>query len=163
MKEEITKFDGVYGFLSNFYPAEITYGHLTGRTLEHVYQASKAKFSPTARTILDCETATQAKRKGGKVVQRDEWNDEFKLRVMHDLLRLKFAIPELRRQLLATGEAWIVHGNTHNDVYWGVCKGKGKNHLGVLLMIVRNEIRKAEPLQFPPRGRVPSDWLGREA
>jgi ribA/ribD-fused uncharacterized protein len=143
MTDTIDKFDGRYGFLSNFYPAEITYGHLTGPTLEHVYQACKAKFSPTARTILDCKTAAQAKRKGRNVVLRDDWTEETRIRVMLDLLRLKFAIPDLRRQLLATNNLWIVEGNTWNDTFWGMCRGKGKNHLGVLLMMVRNEIRAA--------------------
>jgi ribA/ribD-fused uncharacterized protein len=143
MIEEIDKFDGRYGFLSNFYPARITYMGMHGATLEHVYQASKAT-SPMARaTILACETAGQAKRKGARVKLRDDWTEETRIVIMLDLLRLKFAIPGLRKQLLDTGSAWLVEGNTWGDEFWGVCRGRGKNILGLLLMQVRAEIKAA--------------------
>jgi predicted NAD-dependent protein-ADP-ribosyltransferase YbiA (DUF1768 family) len=62
---------------------------------------------------------------------------------MRDLLRQKFAHPELRRLLLATGDAELVEGNTWGDRFWGVCAGRGQNHLGRLLMAIRAEIRTA--------------------
>ena len=34
----------------------------------------------------------------------------------------------------------IVEGNTWGDVFWGVCNGIGENHLGNILMDVRDEI-----------------------
>ncbi len=35
-------------------------------------------------------------------------------------------------------EGEIVERNTWNDTFWGVCKGKGENHLGILLMEIRD-------------------------
>jgi ribA/ribD-fused uncharacterized protein len=149
MTEEISKFDGQYGFLSNFYPARITYevnvegyaGPITGPTLEHVYQSCKAKTWAGVQAVLGAPTAGQSKAKGRRIVLRDDWTEEKRIEVMRDLLRLKFEIPALRKQLLATGSRWIVEGNTWGDTFWGVCRGKGKNMLGLLLMEVRHEIR----------------------
>ena len=45
--------------------------------------------------------------------------------------------------LLATGEEYLVEGNTWGDKYWGVCGGIGLNHLGKLLMQVRDELESS--------------------
>ena len=34
----------------------------------------------------------------------------------------------------------IVEENVWNDTYWGVCRGRGLNKLGEILMVVRNKI-----------------------
>ncbi|NGT90448.1 NADAR family protein [Clostridium perfringens] len=51
---------------------------------------------------------------------------------------------ELRRKLIATGDKYLEEGNTWNDTYLGVCKGKGRNMLGKILMRVRSEIINIE-------------------
>ena len=56
-------------------------------------------------------------------------------------LRKKFADPELRNLLLATGDEELIEGNYWGDTYWGVCNGVGQNKLGKLLMQVREEIK----------------------
>ena len=38
----------------------------------------------------------------------------------------------------------LIEGNVWNDTFWGVCNGKGHNHLGKILMKVRDEIRGIE-------------------
>jgi hypothetical protein len=62
-----------------------------------------------------------------------------KLDVMLGLLRRKFTQLDLRRQLLATGDAELIEDNDWGDHFWGVCMGVGENHLGKLLMQVRGE------------------------
>ena len=62
---------------------------------------------------------------------------------MYDLLKRKFEIPELRDLLLATGEQELIEGNHWGDVYWGKVGDKGKNMLGRLLMLIREELRDA--------------------
>jgi ribA/ribD-fused uncharacterized protein len=147
MTEEINRFDGKYGFLSNFYPVRITYhvhalgGPAEGVTVEHLYQANKAKTPAGARAVLATRFASLARAKGHGVATRPDWSDDLKLKIMLDLLRLKFAHPGLRQQLLMTRNAWLVEGNNWNDHFWGVCGGKGQNMLGLLLMKVRHEIR----------------------
>lgn len=50
-RDEIASFDGKYAFLSNFYPASMTYDGMTAPTLEHIYQACKAK-TPEGRAAV---------------------------------------------------------------------------------------------------------------
>ena len=61
---------------------------------------------------------------------------------MAALLALKFSDPQLRAQLLATGEADLIEGNHWFDRVWGQCPlGVGENRLGSLLMAERHRIR----------------------
>ena len=59
---------------------------------------------------------------------------------MENGLRQKFKYPELREQLLSTGDQELVEGNWWRDFYWGVCNGVGDNNLGKLLMKIRDDI-----------------------
>ena len=52
-----------------------------------------------------------------------------------------FALTEL---LLSTEDSSLVEGNDWNDKFWGVCQGKGLNHLGRILMKVRKEVKEKE-------------------
>jgi len=51
---------------------------------------------------------------------------------------------DLRDQLLATGDAELVEGNTWGDTYWGVDSrsGKGENMLGKILMETREFLKR---------------------
>jgi hypothetical protein len=59
---------------------------------------------------------------------------------MTEIIRLKFQNPGLKAKLLATGNQELIEGNTWGDCYWGVCEGNGQNHLGKILMQVREEL-----------------------
>jgi predicted NAD-dependent protein-ADP-ribosyltransferase YbiA (DUF1768 family) len=49
--------------------------------------------------------------------------------------------PEMRELLLSTGNAHL-YEHTTNDCYWADCGDRtGKNHLGELLMKVRESLR----------------------
>lgn len=61
---------------------------------------------------------------------------------MEDLLREKFQRKDLKQKLLDTGDAELIEGNTWGDTYWGMVGNKGHNHLGRLLMKVREEINE---------------------
>ena len=61
---------------------------------------------------------------------------------MEKLLKLKFSKYSLKQRLLNTGNAMLIEGNDWNDTFWGVCNGKGQNHLGKLLMEIRKELQK---------------------
>ena len=60
---------------------------------------------------------------------------------MLEMLRRKFRTEPYRSLLLGTGEMELVEENTWGDRFWGVCRGEGKNHLGRLLMQVREEMK----------------------
>lgn len=141
MSNVITLFDGDYRHLSNFYRSAIQFENsgLFVPTVEHAFQATKLLDKVERERVLSSPSPGAAKRLGRAGKRREDW-DAIKDDVMLFYLRRKFAIPDLRRRLLATGDAILVEGNTWGDVYWGVCKGKGQNKLGLLLMQVRQEI-----------------------
>lgn len=110
-------------------------------SVEHAYQAAKCAHSQDQLAIRQAASAGMAKRLGKSVELRTDWS-QIKLEVMADLLWQKFIInPKLRSMLLATGERELVEGNTWGDTYWGKCGGVGANHLGNLLMRLRDLAR----------------------
>lgn len=61
---------------------------------------------------------------------------------MEEIVRAKFSENEtLKNMLLATGDAELKEGNTWNDTFWGIDQktGSGENHLGKILMKIRDE------------------------
>jgi ribA/ribD-fused uncharacterized protein len=137
----IDDFRGEYAFLSNFYSSPVWMLSRRYRTVEHAYQAAKTLDLEQREIIREAATPAQAKRLGRKVIVRSGW-DSVKLRVMLYLLRRKFAKgTEMADALEGTGDAKLVEGNWWGDTFWGVCGGVGENHLGKLLMQIREENR----------------------
>ena len=138
MATTIHGFNGQYRFLSNFWPASINYEGIEYCTTESAYQASKTLDSTIRKHIAGLSPG-QAKRYAKTILLRQDW--EFvKVGIMEQLLRLKFAIPELRQQLRMTGDAHLEETNHWGDRFWGVSSGVGENVLGQLLMKIREEI-----------------------
>lgn len=146
----IDKFEGRYAFLSNFHTCEIYYQGITYPSVEHYYVALKCnndqmidgKYYTRADfrdLVSKIKTPGKAKKVGRMIKLRKDW-DSIKLEVMENGLRQKFRYPELREQLLSTGDQELIEGNWWGDIYWGVCNGAGENNLGKLLMKIRNEI-----------------------
>jgi len=91
-------------------------------------------------------SAGDIKRRSKTVTDRADW-PVLKLQVMEECLRIKFNIPYLREKLLATGNQNIQEGNEWKDDFWGirleVQPNYGENHLGRLLMKIRDELRSS--------------------
>ena len=137
----INCFIAPHRFLSNFWPSRVSLDAITYPTVEHAYQAAKTVHPEERARIAVAGQPGTAKQLGRTVTIRRDWH-EVKLPVMLGLLRQKFAREPLHGQLLATGDAPLIEGNGWGDTFWGVCCGVGENHLGRLLMQVRDEIRK---------------------
>lgn len=138
---DIKVFDGQYSFLSNFSPSPIFLSGFVWPTVEHYFQAMKTDNLTIQQEIRALATPGQTKKAGRKVVLRPDW-DQVRLSVMAVALREKFKHPSLREQLLDTGERHLEEGNWWGDTFWGVCRGKGQNNLGKLLMRIREEISR---------------------
>jgi len=135
----INSFSGKWRFLSNFSPANVKLDDAEYLTVEAAYQAAKTLNKKERTQIRKAATPFIAKELGGKVTLRTDWED-VKLVVMEDLLRQKFAaFRDDYFKLIQTYDRELIEGNTWHDTFWGVCDGKGKNHLGLLLMRIRNE------------------------
>lgn len=139
--QKIDSFRGKYYFLSNFYPAKVTYEGFTYNNNEAAFQAQKV-LSIDGKSAFTELSPADAKKKGRRVRLRPDW-EQVKDGIMEEIVRAKFTQnPDLKQQLLLTGNAELIEGNTWNDCYWGVDarSGIGQNHLGKILMKVREEL-----------------------
>jgi ribA/ribD-fused uncharacterized protein len=141
--ETIASFTGQHRFLSNFFPARVILDGEAYASIEHAYQAAKTTDAAARAPFREPKlTPGAAKRLGRRVLLRTDW-ESVKFDVMKDLVRQKFAVPELRDRLMATGSASLIEGNTWGDRIWGMVEKDGElvgaNHLGRILMEVRAE------------------------
>lgn len=135
----IDSFRGEYGWLSNFFTTYIDYDGFTYKNAEAAFQAQKT-LDPIVRTSFTRMSGAEAKRQGRRVDLRPDW-DQVKDRIMLEIVAAKFdQNRELAEKLIATGSRDIVEGNDWNDTYWGVCRGRGQNKLGRILMAVREKL-----------------------
>lgn len=139
----IDSFRGEYKFLSSFYPAKVIYEEMEYPSSEHAFQAAKSLIIGVRMLIARASSPGDAKRLGRKIALRPDWED-VKLQVMKDIVRAKFTQnADLRIMLvMGTRDAELIEGNTWGDKFWGVDKatGEGENHLGKILMEVREEL-----------------------
>jgi ribA/ribD-fused uncharacterized protein len=144
--KEITRFDGDFRFLSNFYPSQVRVKGLVFPTAEHAYQAMKCRTDDERRAFTALDSPGAAKRRGRTVDLRLDW-EQVKKRVMLAVVAAKFTQNEaLCLLLVETGTAHLEEGNTWHDNFWGACgcpecEGKGLNYLGEILMAVRLVVR----------------------
>ncbi len=137
----VTSFRGKYAFLSNFYAAEVPFEGMVYPNSEAAFQAAKCLDPEDRIPFTETKNPTVAKRMGRKVALRSDWA-YVKLGIMEQIVRAKFAAhPELAERLAATGDLPLAEGNAWHDTFWGVDAktGKGENHLGEILMKVREE------------------------
>lgn len=131
------KFRGEYSFLSNFFVSAFQYKTYVFSTAEHAYQASKAIYEEEFHLIRLAKSPSEAKKMGKRIEIRKDWSS-VKLKVMKQVLDEKFSNPELARKLIAVNIP-IIEENEWGDTFWGVCNGKGENHLGKILSRIRQE------------------------
>jgi ribA/ribD-fused uncharacterized protein len=148
-RRALEDFQGNGFFLSNFAPASVMFEGVGYPTVEHAYQAAKTLEPGEREKIRGASTPGLARKLGRKLTKRPDWSD-LKVDIMRDLVRQKFeGHPDLKKRLLATGEAELVEGNTWHDNFWGDCRcdrcasSPGQNWLGRILMEVRQQLQKA--------------------
>ena len=141
MPQIICGFKGPYRFLSNFWTAPVQYEGAAYPSAEHAYQAAKTTDSTVREQIRATSTAGDAKRTGRYIQLRQGWYAD-RLSVMRVVLLSKFSDnSDLAHKLLATGRAELVEDNDWGDTFWGSCREVGENHLGKLLMEIREILR----------------------
>lgn len=144
----IKSFSGTFRFLSNFWPAEVTFEEIAYPSVEHAYVAAKTLDLKLREEIRDIPKAGKVKALGRKITIRSDWSDELRLTIIEPLVRQKFSNnPELKEMLLLTGDEEIVESNYWHDNFFGSCtcekcNNVGKNNLGKILMKVRSELKE---------------------
>jgi ribA/ribD-fused uncharacterized protein len=147
---------GEYRNFSNMSDHRIEFDGSTYPTVEHYFQAMKAKEfkdDEMYEKILKAKTAKAAKALGKKVkgFEKEMW-DSKKDDIMRVGVRTKFVQhPELRKQLQETGERIIGEADARNK-YWSIGtsvtsekskhpdKWAGQNKLGKIMMDLRTEL-----------------------
>jgi len=143
VREEIRSFRDKYRFLSNFFPAKVLFEGDIYPSVEHAYQSAKTLNPDERQAIRQVKLAGMAKQLGKHVTLRSDWR-QINLNIMKVLVREKFQDLVLKEKLLNTGDAILIEGNNWGDTYWGNYNGEGHNHLGRILMEVREELKLQE-------------------
>jgi hypothetical protein len=154
---------GDYRNFSNMSDHKLQIDGVEYPTVEHYFQAEKAKkFEPQEKRevyekILKAKSAKAAKALGKKVANfnEDTWK-EMREGIMELGVRTKFIQhPELRKQLMETGEKIIGEANAR-DKFWGIgssvesdkskvpSKWAGQNMMGKILMKLRDSFNKMD-------------------
>jgi ribA/ribD-fused uncharacterized protein len=113
-------------------------------SVEHAYMSAKSDDPMWKDYCANPNiSASDAKREGKKVQLVPDW-ELIKFSVMKDCLRAKFLQEQFKIKLIATGNQNIQEGNWWGDRVWGVDLKEnpnvGENHLGRLLMKIREEL-----------------------
>lgn len=136
----IDRFVGDYYFLSNFYPTKVWFEGAGYPSAEHAYVAAKTGDMTIRRVIQRMTDASSVKKYGRNLRLRPDWNS-YRLVAMENIVRAKFTFNlDLAQQLIDTGSAELIEGNWWNDTFWGTCNEYGENHLGKILMKIREEL-----------------------
>lgn len=139
------EFKGEKRFLSNMYACNVIYRGKEYGSSEHIYQAMKSEsieYQEYIRGIEDPkDTKKEADRLLGETYEiREDW-DNMKLELMEEILYLKFTQNfDLKDKLLKI-EGEIEEKNSWGDRFWGTTDSIGQNHLGRLLMQIRDEFK----------------------
>ena len=140
---KISTFRGEYHFLSNFYQHPFTYKGLVYPNAEAAFQAQKCSSNADRIKYTLQKNPVRAKQMGKKEPNLPSNWDEISYDIMLDILRAKFAVPELAEMLESTGDAYLEEDNHWHDNRWGNCicekcsTKEGKNWLGKILMHIR--------------------------
>ncbi|MCM3003597.1 NADAR family protein [Priestia koreensis] len=133
-----------YGCFSNFSPHGFELDGQFWKTSEHYFQAKKfsgTEYEEQIRLSLSPMEAAKMGHDRSKPLRKD-WED-IKDEVMRKAVLKKFTTHmDIQKVLLSTEDKVIIE-KTSNDYYWGCGKdGSGKNMLGIILMEVRELLRK---------------------
>lgn len=151
VRQVILAFRDEFNFMSNFAACKVTLPAEEGLpamefdSTEQAYMAWKTT-DLAMRAKIQGMTPGEAKEETHKqdFPTRADYNDEGRIAIMLELNRQKYSSrnPELREKLIATGDAVLIEGNTWGDTFFGFAYDKcyGENHLGRILMKVRQEI-----------------------
>jgi len=146
-----------YGFCSNFSHHSVTIFGRTWPTSEHAYQGCKPVDEAMREAIFRAYKPAKAAAMGRTCRLRPDWErivvgsrlalpSEVRVKdtIMYEVVKAKFEQhADIREALLATGSAALVEASS-SDAYWGWgCNHRGLNKLGLILGIVRDDLRRA--------------------
>ena len=125
-------------FLSNMCKVDVSYEGEVYQCVESAFQAAKCK-NKKDRLKFVALNGFEARKLGKEVAIKKNWND-IRIDVMRGLLVQKFnSVTEpWFGEWLGKVEGKIAEDNWWGDTFWGRVNGTGANHLGRLLMEIRD-------------------------
>ncbi len=128
---------------SNFSSFAVWWRNRLWMTVEHAYQAAKFEDSELQLRIQSALSAHDAKTVAHQFLR--EWRTDWvkvRLPTMEEILRAKLVQHAfVQKRLIETGDRTIIE-DSPKDSFWGWGSDqKGENHLGMLWMKLREEIR----------------------
>lgn len=154
-------FSSEHAWISNFYPTPVKIQDVVFNSSEQAFQYIKARRNnepELAAQILKAKLAKEVKKISKGISIKPDW-DMYKEEVMTRVIEAKFTQNELlARKLVETGSKRLVEATM--DKYWAafatptsksIANGtwKGANRLGILLMELRNKLRREYPDAIP--------------
>ena len=147
--------------LSNFYPASITRDGTQYNCVEQVYQETKALVNgdhTAAEDIRMMSDPVQMYRRAQKIkIDSNKWTDGKRLKVMEEALLLKYQQNKHLRDVLLSTDGLNIWEARSSDTFFGsgmsvsamkqctdLGQVEGHNHLGKLLVKVREELKNSE-------------------
>ena len=135
----VTKFKGEYDYLNNRFSCRFTWQGVEYRTAEVAFQSSKCADEAGRKVYANC-SVNKAILLGKDQMPYPGWEDA-RLNIMESILKAKFGQnPNLMKRSKDTGNRILING-TKQDAFWGVdlYKWQGENHLGEILMRIRDK------------------------
>jgi len=131
----------VNNWFSNMLLSEIEIDGEIYKSVENYYQSQKMTTEKD-RSYIAGLSPENSKTKARKLSIRDDWKT-YKFVAMRTALEVKFNLPVWKKKLLATGNDKIIEWNNWGDKIWGVSvkDNLGQNHLGIMLMDIRTNLR----------------------
>jgi predicted NAD-dependent protein-ADP-ribosyltransferase YbiA (DUF1768 family) len=135
-----------------FNPKERPYGPLSNNYLDEI-TVDKVKYKSASSYIysqLGCNSLYKRiiaqdklkKVRDTAIVLYNKCFNNLSYFALEKACKTKYSDPDLQRELLATGDSFLVFEDS--DPYLGNASGKGQNQYGKILMKVRGEIRARE-------------------
>lgn len=135
----ISSFKEECDFLNNRFGCSFMWQGIRYNNVESAFHASKYT-NEAERRVLSRMSAEKVVKKSMECTR-----EESKLDIMESILLAKYdQTPNLKNRLIETEGRILINGNNKHETYWGVdlYSWKGENHLGKILMTIRDKEKK---------------------
>lgn len=127
---------------SNFSAHAVNFQGYEYPTAEHAFHAQKFHDVDLQSKIKNCKSPLSAYSLAKKLKshRRKDW-DNVKVDILTEIIRAKLAQnQDVKAALIATGKEEIIEINPDDDFWGNGPDGNGQNHMGKILMRIREEL-----------------------